>query len=157
MSKKKKNPETKSKTIQRAITLVLGLGFAGSSLAIALVGFFGQQGTNTAQSGSPENSQAAAAEQLQVQIKGYEKVLKREPKNSAALKGLAQIHMQTGDMQKAAPVLEKIVKYYPEEKEVAAILQIIKQQEAARSANSTSNPAPKPEKGVTAPKNSPDN
>lgn len=127
MAKKKSKKETKGKKLSRVVTLVLGLGFAGSTLAIALSSVFSQGNSNNVASNPDAPS---IEEQIQVQVRGYEKVLEREPQNVAALEGLAQIYLQTGDPKKAIPTLEKLVEYYPEQPEYAGILEIIKQQEA---------------------------
>lgn len=127
MSKKKGNNK-KSKTLVRIVTLIMGLGFAGSTLAIALSSVFSQDNYATSQSPTSDDA-PSVEEQIQMQIGGYEKVLSREPKNITALQGLAQIYLQTNNVEKAIPVLEKMVEYYPEQQEFAGILQIIKQQE----------------------------
>ena len=127
MSKKKKN-KTKTKTLVRVVTLVMGLGFAGSTLAIALSSVFSQNNYTASEPQSGEGP--SIEEQVKMRVDGYEKVLAREPKNITALEGLAQIHLQTNNTAEAIPVLEKMVEYYPERQEFAGILQIIKQQEA---------------------------
>ena len=129
MSKKKKR---QNKTLSRVVTLVLGLGFAGSTLAIALSSVFSQNSSSPV-SQNQNIDEAAIEEQIQQQISGYEKVLEREPQNVTALEGLAQIYLQTGDPKQAIPTLEKLVEYYPEQQQYAGILEIIEQQEAGRS------------------------
>ncbi|MEL6581945.1 MAG: tetratricopeptide repeat protein [Cyanobacteria bacterium J06621_12] len=124
---KKNKKETKSRKISRAVTLVLGLGFAGSTLAIALSSAFSQQNAHNATANYPDAP--SIEEQVQQQISGYEKVLEREPKNSTALEGLAQIYLQT-DPPKAISTLEKLVEYYPEQQQYAGVLELIKQQQA---------------------------
>jgi len=133
---KKKKKEKKSRTLSRVVTLVLGLGFAGSTLAIALSSVFSQNSHNATNSDTNSGNPDAAAleEQIQLQASGYEKVLAREPNNITALEGLTQIYLQTGQPEKAIPTLEKLAEYYPEQPEYAGILQIIKQQEASKSA-----------------------
>lgn len=121
MSKKKKK-----KVLLRVVTLIMGLGFVGSSLAIALSSVFSNNNYNARESQPGEAP--SIEEQIQMQVRGYEKVLAREPKNLTALQGLAQIHLQTRNTAEAIPVLEKLVEYYPEQQEFAAILQIVKQQ-----------------------------
>ncbi len=136
MSKKKKKKEKKSRTLSRIVTLVLGLGFAGSTLAIALSSVFSQNSynaTNSAADSGNSESAPSVEEQIQLQASGYEKVLDREPNNITALEGLTQIYLQTGQPEKAIPTLEKLVEYYPEQPEYAGILQVIKQQEASKS------------------------
>ena len=124
---KKNKKETKGKKLSRIVTLILGLGFVGSTLAIALSSVFSQNNSNNVASNPDDPS---IEEQIQVQVSGYEKVLEREPQNVTALEGLAQIYLQTGDPKRAIPALEKLVEYYPEQPEYAGILEIIKQQEA---------------------------
>ena len=128
MAKKKGK---KNKTLLRVATLVMGLGFAGSTLAIALSSVFSRNNYSANNAEHPSDG-PSAAEQIQMQVNGYQKVLEREPKNITALQGLAQIYLQTGNPEKAIPALEKLVEYYPEQKEYASILQIIKQQEASQ-------------------------
>lgn len=115
----------------------MGLGFAGSTLAIALSSVFSQNNRTASQSQYGEAP--SIEEQIQLRVEGYEKVLAREPKNITALEGLAQIHLQTRNTDKAIPVLEKMVEYYPQRQEFASILQIVKQQQ-----NSPEQPAPQP-------------
>ena len=135
MSKKKKKKEKKGRTLSRVVTLVLGLGFAGSTIAIALSSVFSQTNHNAANPGNSEDA-TAVEEQIQLQASGYEKVLAREPNNITALEGLTQIYLQTGQPQKAIPTLEKLVEHYPEQQEYAGILQLIKQQETNQPAQS---------------------
>ncbi|MEL6581224.1 MAG: tetratricopeptide repeat protein [Cyanobacteria bacterium J06621_12] len=135
---KKNKKETKSKKISRVVTLVLGLGFAGSTLAIALSSAFSQQNSHNTAASYPDAP--SIEEQIQQQIDGYEKVLEREPQNTTALEGLAQIYLQT-DPQKAIPTLEKLVEYYPEQQQYAGILEAVKQQEANPPAAADTEPA----------------
>ena len=140
MSKKKKKT-TKTKALVRIATLVMGLGFAGSTLAIALSSVFSQN-NNTASESQQYGDAPSLEEQIQMQVSGYEKVLAREPKNITALEGLAQIHLQTRNTDKAIRVLEKLVEYYPERQEFTGILQLLKQQ---ASQNTPAQPEEKPE------------
>ena len=130
MSKKKKN-KTKTKTLVRVATLVMGLGFAGSTVAIALSSVFSQN-SHTASESEQYGDAPSVEEQIQMRVSGYEKVLEREPTNLTALEGLAKIHLQTNNRAKAIPVLEKMVKHYPERQEFAGVLQLLQQQEASQ-------------------------
>lgn len=124
MNKKKKS---KTKTLVRVATLIMGLGFAGSTLAIALSSVFSNT-NQTAHNYQQYGEAPSVAEQIQMRIDGYEKVLAREPQNITALEGLAQLHLQTGNTDQAIPVLEAMVEYYPERQEFSSILQVVKQQ-----------------------------
>lgn len=132
---KKKGSKKKTKPLVRIVTLVMGLAFAGSTIAIALSSVFSQD-NYTASQPEADSDAPSMEEQIQMQVSGYEKVLEREPKNITALEGLAQLHLQTQNAEKAIPVLEKMVEYYPERQEYAGILEIIKQQ------SSSQNPSP---------------
>lgn len=144
MSKKKKKKEKKSKTLSRVVTLVLGLGFAGSTLAIALSSAFSQNNSYSATDSGNSEDAPSVEEQIQLQASGYEKVLDREPNNITALEGLTQIYSQTGQPAKAISTLEKLVEYYPDQPDYAEILQDIKQEEASKSAT-PENPEVTPE------------
>ncbi|MEN9566236.1 MAG: hypothetical protein RLZZ69_1432 [Cyanobacteriota bacterium] len=139
MTKKKGKQETKTRKLTRIVTLILGLGFGASTLAIGLGSFLGESESTNVATNDPDAP--LTEEQIQLQVTGYEKVLEREPKNVTALEGLAQIYIQTNP-KKAIPTLEKLVQYYPEQQQYAGILQIIKQREA----KPTSAPKASPEK-----------
>lgn len=117
----------KNKPFLRMATLIMGLGFAASTVAIGLSSF--QNSSEVSKSDNPSNTPDAEA-QIQSQIGGFEKVLEREPKNATALQGLAQIYLQRGNLDKAVPIIEKLVKYYPQQQQYATVLQVIKQQQA---------------------------
>ena len=129
MSKKQAK---KKKNLLRVVTLIMGLGFVGSTLAIALGSVFSSNNYTTET--EPSEDAPSVEEQIAMQVRGYEKVLEREPENLTALQGLAQIHLQTRNTEKAIAVLEQLVEYYPEQPEYAGILQILKQQQATPEA-----------------------
>lgn len=142
---RKSHKAKKSKTLSRIITLVLGLGFAGSTIAIALSSVFSQNSPTVSNSNTSNTDTVSLEEQIQLQIDGYEKVLEREPENVTALEGLAQIYLQTGDPKQAIPTLEKLVEYYPEQPEYAGILDLIKQQEIEPAETKPPEATPQPE------------
>lgn len=125
----------KSKTLQRLLTLILGVGFAGSTLFVILGSFLGQNSNSTSNPDNKANNTPSIEEQAQIQARGYEKVLEREPKNITALTGLVEIYLQTGNIDKAIPVLEKLVEFYPEQQEFNDLLQAIKQQPVTPAAD----------------------
>lgn len=127
-NKKKKKKEKKSKTLSRIATFVIGIAFAGSTLAIALSSVFSQNNYGASHSDNSETA-PSAEEQIQLQARGYEKVLEREPQNLTALEGLTQIYLQTGNLEKAMASLEKLVAHYPEQEEYADILELVKQRQ----------------------------
>jgi ABC-type oligopeptide transport system substrate-binding subunit len=125
MAKNKSKQETTGRKLSRVVTLVLGLGFAASTLVIALSSVFSQSESSKVATADPDAP--SVEEQVKLQVTGYEKVLEREPKNATALEGLALIHLKT-DPKKAIPTLEKLVKYYPERQEYAVVLAQVKKQ-----------------------------
>jgi len=143
MAKKKKKKETKGKKVSRVITLILGLGFAGATLAIALSSVFSQNHSYNTAANNPDLP--SAEEQIQIQVDGYEKVLEREPENTTALEGLTMIYLQTGEPKKAIPTLEKLAEYYPEQPQYATLLEGLKQQEANTPATEAQPETPAPE------------
>ena len=116
----------KNKTLQRILVAIFGLAFVGSTGAIVVSSLFNNNNTyqSTANSNTP-----SLEEQAEIQARGYEKVLAREPQNMTALTGLVEIYLQTGNVEKAIPPLEKLVQYYPEQKEFEQILQSLQQEE----------------------------
>jgi thioredoxin-like negative regulator of GroEL len=116
-----------NKTLQRILVAVFGLAFIGSTGAIVMAGLFSNK---NATSPTASNNTPSLEEQAEIQARGYEKVLEREPENMTALTGLVEIYLQTGNVDKAIPPLEKLVQFYPEQKEFEQILQVIKQQQA---------------------------
>lgn len=121
-----------NKTLQRILVTIFGLAFIGSTGAAVIAGLFSNSNDTT-----PEQSVDAPSieEQVQIRASGYEKVLEREPENFTALSGLAEIYLQTGNIEKAIPPLEKLVKYYPEQPQFAALLEEIKKYQAEQTTN----------------------
>lgn len=130
MGKKNRKKEKNSKKLLRIVTLVFGLGFAGSMLALSLGGVFSQ--ANTGNTDYDDSDAPSVEEQIQLQARGYEKVLQREPNNLTALEGLTQIYLQTGNREKSILTLEKLVKYYPEQPQYAEALKQVKQQNVSK-------------------------
>jgi cytochrome c-type biogenesis protein CcmH/NrfG len=119
-----------NKTVQRILVTIFGLAFIGSTGAAVIPGLLGN-GNKTSQEQSVND--AAVEEEVRIRASGYEKVLEREPKNYTALSGLAEIYLQTGNMEKAIPPLEKLAEYYPEQPQFAALLAEIKKQQARQT------------------------
>lgn len=67
-------------------------------------------------------------EKLQALADGYEQVLKREPKNSTALRGLIEARLQLKDLEGAIVPMEKFVQLFPEEEKLTTILETMKQE-----------------------------
>jgi tetratricopeptide (TPR) repeat protein len=123
------------KTVQRVLVLLFGLAFIGSTAFMLVGSLFSNDSQPSASTSKATGS--SEQEQLQAQIRGYEKVLTREPNNPTALQGLVQARLALQDLPGAIEPLEKLVQLYPQEPELKALLEAVKQQSAQ-------NPQPKP-------------
>jgi cytochrome c-type biogenesis protein CcmH/NrfG len=123
------------KTVQRVLVLLFGLAFIGSTAFMLVGSLFSNDSQPSASTSTATGS--SEQEQLQAQIRGYEKVLTREPNNPTALQGLVQARLALQDLPGAMEPLEKLVQLYPQEPELKALLEAVKQQSAQ-------NPQPKP-------------
>jgi predicted Zn-dependent protease len=112
-------------TIQRILIIASGLVFVGL-MGFPLVGLFNNSSPAPNPNASQQNPSLtpAAKKELEGQAKGYEQVLKREPKNEVALVGLAKARLQLQDWQGAIVPLEKLAVSYPKQ---AGIWQAIAQ------------------------------
>jgi Flp pilus assembly protein TadD len=120
------------------VSIVMGLAllaFLGISIAPLLSGLFpSNQTAPVASSPTPSAtaSPAAKKEELELQAKGYEAVLQREPENPTALRGLLETQLTLGDVKGAIAPLEKLTKLNPNETYYAVLLAQAKQQTGDR-------------------------
>jgi cytochrome c-type biogenesis protein CcmH/NrfG len=103
-----------------------GIAFLGSSL-LGLGSMINRSIDQPAQSENASQSQNA---QLQAEEKGFVTVLKREPNNQTALRGLVQIRLRQGDAPGTRAALEQLVKLNPTNKEYKEFLTEIDKQMA---------------------------
>jgi tetratricopeptide (TPR) repeat protein len=111
------------------------LAFLGVSIAPLLSGLFpSNQSPSVASSPTPGASASPTAkkEELELQAKGYEAVLQREPENPTALRGLLETRLALGDVNGAIAPLEKLTKLNPNETYYAILLAQAKQQTGDR-------------------------
>jgi cytochrome c-type biogenesis protein CcmH/NrfG len=101
----------KPKRLQQVLILLSTIAFVGSTGLGAVSLFTTNPQANIDQ--SKKVAEKSREEQLQVQIRGYESVLQREPENQAALVGLVQLRLEIKDLQGAIAPLEKLVKLNP--------------------------------------------
>lgn len=106
-------------TIQRILIIASGLVFVGI-MVFPMAGLF----NNSTQPSNPNANQQKPVippevkKQLEGQVKGYEEVLKREPKNTSALVGLAKAQLQLQNWQASLVPLEKLSVIYPNQTEI---------------------------------------
>nr|WP_242027213.1 tetratricopeptide repeat protein [Leptolyngbya sp. FACHB-17] len=79
---------------------------------------------------SPNPSQTATPQKadIEAQARGYEEVLKREPDNATALRGLVEARLQLNDIKGVVSPLEKLAKLNPNMTEYSVLLAQAKQQ-----------------------------
>lgn len=79
---------------------------------------------------NPNPSQSATPQKadIEAQARGYEEVLKREPENTTALRGLLQARLALNDVKGAVDPLEKLAKLNPNMTEYGVLLAQAKQQ-----------------------------
>ena len=108
--------------LQKFLIIISSLAFLGTMI-IPMFSMF-----NQAPPSSPTTSPQSAKNNLQQVAQGYEKVLAQEPENPTALQGLAEVRLKMGDLPGAIAPMEKLVKLYPEEKQLKQLLDAIKYQ-----------------------------
>jgi len=126
--------EQKPKQLKQVLILILTIAFVGST-GLGAVSLF----TTNPQANIDKSKKVAEKsreEQLQVQIRGYESVLEREPENQAALAGLVQLRLEIKDLQGAIAPLEKLVKLNPNVESYKLLLAEIKKQANSSEKNS---------------------
>jgi Flp pilus assembly protein TadD len=123
--------KSKQKTVQRILVIMFALAFVGSTGAFVVEMF--NSGDRSARQTTSKPSNASPTQKSQAEASGYEKVLAREPNNPIALQGLAKARLEMQDFQGAIAPLEKLVKLYPQQQELQAILTVVKQQASQSS------------------------
>jgi predicted Zn-dependent protease len=110
--------------LTKVLVLASGMAFLCSSV-LGLSGLFGKSLNKTAAS---ENAAQYQNAQLKSQEKGFLTVLKREPKNQTALRGLVEIRMRTGDAPGTKAALEQLVKLNPTNQQYKEFLAALNKQ-----------------------------
>ena len=110
--------------LTKVFVLASGMAFLSSSL-LGLSGLFGSSLNQPVAQKDPAQSQSA---QFKAEEKGFLAVLKREPNNQTALRGLVEIRMRTGDVPGTKAALEQLVKLNPTKKEYKEFLTALNKQ-----------------------------
>jgi predicted Zn-dependent protease len=104
------------------LTKVVVLGSGVAFLASSVLGLGGLIGKSLDKPAPSENAIQSQNAQLQAEERGFLTVLKREPNNQTALKGLIEIRMRTGDVPGTKVALEQLVKLNPTNKQYKEFL-----------------------------------
>ena len=95
--------------LTKVFVLASGMAFLSSSV----LGIGGLIGTSLNKPVASQNTAQSQNAQLKTEEKGFLTVLKREPNNQTALRGLVEIRMRTGDAPGTKAALEQLVKLNP--------------------------------------------
>jgi cytochrome c-type biogenesis protein CcmH/NrfG len=117
---------SKKSTLTKVFILGSGIAFLASS-AMGLSHLYGSSIDQTA---AKENAAQSQNAQLQAEEKGFATVLKREPNNQTALRGLVEIRMRRGDISGTKAALEQLVKLNPTNTQYKELLTAIDKQVA---------------------------
>jgi len=103
---------TTQKWIINGVLALVTLSFLGLSIAPLITGILTPK--PEASSTVQPDAKAAETERLKIQIEGFEAVLKREPKNETALKGLIDLRLKLRDIKGAIEPLQVLADSNPE-------------------------------------------
>jgi predicted Zn-dependent protease len=95
--------------LTKAFVLASGISFLTSSV----LGLTGLVSSSFNKPVAPENAAQSQSAQFKAEEKGFLAVLKREPNNQTALRGLVEIRMRTGDAPGTKAALEQLVQLNP--------------------------------------------
>ncbi|WP_310485003.1 hypothetical protein [Chamaesiphon sp. VAR_48_metabat_403] len=113
------------------LTKIIVLASGGAFLASSVMGLSGLIGSSIDRPTATENATQSQNAQVQAAEKGFLTVLKREPKNQTALRGIGEIvtfRMQQGDVQGTKALLEELVRIDPTKKEYKEFLDAVNKQ-----------------------------
>jgi cytochrome c-type biogenesis protein CcmH/NrfG len=110
--------------LTKAFVLASGMAFLSSSI----LGLGGLVGSSFNKPVATENAAQSQNAQFKTEEKGFLTVLKREPNNQTALRGLVEIRMRTGDAPGTKAALEQLVKLNPTNKQYKEFLTVLNKQ-----------------------------
>jgi cytochrome c-type biogenesis protein CcmH/NrfG len=113
---------------KKILTKVFIIGSGIAFLASSLLGIGSLMSSSVNQSANKENAAQSQNAQLQAEEKGFLAVLQREPNNQAALRGLIEIRMRTGDAPGTKTALEQLVKLNPTNQQYKEFLTVLNKQ-----------------------------
>jgi cytochrome c-type biogenesis protein CcmH/NrfG len=117
---------SKKSTLTKVFVIGSGIAFLASSV----MGLSSMIGSSIDQPATKENAAQSQNAQLQAEEKGFATVLKREPNNQTALRGLVETRMRRGDIPGTKAALEQLVKLNPTDVQYKELLTEINKQVA---------------------------
>ncbi len=119
--------ERKNRWLLNVVLILATVGLIGVSMVPLLTSAFNSPAPNKANPTVAQSPEAKKAE-VEAQAKGYEEVVKREPDNITALRGLLEARLKLNDVKGAIEPLEKLAKLNPDSSEYSILLAQAKQQ-----------------------------
>ena len=118
----------KNRWLLNLVLIVATVGLLGVTMLPLITSAIGSN--PQANKPSPDPSQAATPQKtdIEAQARGYEEVLKREPENPTALRGLLEARLKLNDVKGVIDPLEKLAKLNPNMTEYGVLLAQAKQQ-----------------------------
>lgn len=113
------------------ILVLIILAFVGVSMLPLLSVFLKDDSQpRVAQSNSAaiERLSPSQQQELESRAEGYELVLEREPENTSALRGLVEVRLEQGNLERALNPLERLARLNPQQPDYAVLLAEGKQQ-----------------------------
>ncbi len=114
-------PKKNNDALKRVLIVSSGLVFL-ALMMVPTLGLLKNNNSNSPQGNQSGQEATIPREKLEEMVKGYEKILEREPDNPTALQGLAQARLQLKDFIGAREPLEKLYQKYPDNLEVMLVL-----------------------------------
>jgi len=105
-------PKKNNDALKRVLIVSSGLVFL-ALMMVPTLGLLKNNNSNSPQGNQSGQEATIPREKLEEMVKGYEKILEREPDNPTALQGLAQARLQLKDFIGAREPLEKLYQKYP--------------------------------------------
>ncbi len=118
----------KNRWLLNVVLIIATVGLLGVSIIPLIASTFNSPTQQAKAVPSPAQSIEAKKADTEAQARGYEEVLKREPDNQTALRGLLEAKLRLGDVKGAIDPLERLAKANPTQTEYGVLLAQAKQQ-----------------------------
>jgi tetratricopeptide (TPR) repeat protein len=119
--------ERKNRWLLNSVLIVATVGLLAVSMVPLLTASFNTSAQPKASPNAAKSPEAQKAD-IEAQARGYEEVVKREPENQTALRGLLEAKLKLNDIKGAIAPLEKLAKLNPDSSEYGVLLAQAKQQ-----------------------------
>ncbi|MBW4443910.1 MAG: tetratricopeptide repeat protein [Plectolyngbya sp. WJT66-NPBG17] len=119
----------KNRWLLNLVLIVATVGLLGVTMLPLITSAIGSNSqANNKPSPSPSEAATPQKADIEAQARGYEEVLKREPENPTALRGLVEARLRLNDVKGVVDPLEKLAKLNPNMTEYGVLLAQAKQQ-----------------------------